>query len=136
MKLPLILGATAVMLAAPALAQTTTTVVEHKPSGAAAGAVAGAATGAVVAGPVGAAVGAVAGAATGAIVAPPAEVRTYVTGQTVTSVAYPDPIVVGKPVPGTVTWLEVPQYPKYRWAYLNNQRVLIDADTHAVVAVY
>jgi hypothetical protein len=138
MKLTLVLGAACLSLAAaPALAQTTeTVVVEKRPSGAAAGAVAGAATGAVVAGPVGAVVGGVAGAVVGGAAAPPAEVRTYVTGQTVAPVVYSDPIVVGRPIAGEVTWLEVPRYPKYRWAMLNGQRVVVDADTRTVVAVY
>ena len=49
---------------------------------------------------------------------------------------YRDEIVVGRPITGEVTWLEVPSYPKYRWAYLNGERVVIDTDTHNVVAVY
>jgi hypothetical protein len=138
MKRTLILGAVCLsMAAAPALAQTTqTVVVEKKPSGAAAGAVAGAATGAVVAGPVGAVVGGAAGAIVGASAAPPTEVRTYVSGQTVAPVTYSGAVVVGQPIAGEVTWMEVPSYPKYRWAYLNGQRVVVDANTHAVVAVY
>ena len=139
MKLTLVLGAACLSLAAaPALAQvaTETVVVEKKPSGAAAGAVAGAVTGAVVAGPVGAVVGGVAGAVVGGSAAPPTEVRTYVTGQTVAPVTYSGQVVVGQPIAGEVMWLEVPNYPKYRWAMLNGQRVLVDTDTHAVVAVY
>jgi len=83
---------------------------------------------------------AVAGGAAGAVVggtaAPPTEVRTYVAGQTVAPVTYSGQVVVGQPIAGEVTWLEVPSYPKYRWAYLNGQRVVVDANTHAVVAVY
>jgi hypothetical protein len=138
MKLTFVLGAACLSLAAaPVLAQTTeTVVVEKKPSGAAAGAVAGAATGAVVAGPVGAVVGGVAGAVVGGAASPPTEVRTYVTGQTVAPVTYSGQVVVGQPIAGEVAWMEVPSYPKYRWAYLNGQRVVVDADTRAVVAVY
>jgi hypothetical protein len=125
---------------APAIAQTVeqqTTVVTKKPSGgAAAGAVTGAATGAAVGGPVGAAVGAVAGAIVGSSADPPKEVRTYVTSQSVAPVAYSGPIVVGKPLTGTVSWLDVPNYPKYRWAYVGSRRVVIDRDTGNVVAVY
>lgn len=142
-------GALALAAAAPALAQvvqetttvapngqTQTTVVEKKPGGAAGGAVAGAAAGAVVAGPVGAVVGGVAGAVAGNTLAPPTEVRTYVTGQTVASVTYPGEVVVGRPIDGAVTWYEVPRYTKYRWAYLNGHRVVVDASNHTVVAVY
>ena len=126
------LGATSVF----AQSATTTTTVTQKKSGVEAGAASGAIGGAVIAGPVGAAVGAVGGAIVGAVVSPPSEVRTYVTTQNVPTVSYADPIVVGKPIAGEVTWLDVPQYPKYHWAYLNGQRVIIDADTHNVVAVY
>jgi hypothetical protein len=85
---------------------------------------------------VGAAVGAVAGAVVGHSVAPPSEVKTYVTRQDVAPVTYGQPIAVGRPVAGEVTWLEVPDYPKYRWAYLDGRRVVVDAETHNVVAVY
>ena len=131
--------ALAMMASAPAIAQETqsqTTVVKKKPSGAAGGAAAGAVTGAAVGGPIGAAVGAVAGAAVGHAVAPPAEVRTYVTTTTADPVRYGRPIVVGKTIDGDVTWLEVPSYPKYRWAFVDGHRVVIDNDSHEVVAVY
>jgi len=127
--------------ALPALAQSDdqqTTVVTHseKPSGAAAGAVTGAVAGAVVAGPVGAAVGAVAGAVVGHNVAPPGEVRTYVTTQTGPSVTYGQPIAMGRTIDGDVVWQDVPSQPKYRWAYLDGQRVVVDTDSHKVVAIY
>jgi uncharacterized membrane protein len=140
MKIAILLGAAGLCLAASsALAQTVeehTTVVKERPSGAGAGAATGAMTGAVVGGPIGAAVGAVAGAVVGHTVAPPAEVRTYITAQRVAPVTYSDQIVVGRPIVGEVTWLDVPDYTKYQWAYLNGQRVLVDADTHTVVAIY
>ena len=135
----IILGCCASVLAAPVLAQTTeqqTTVVEKKPGGTAAGAVAGAATGAVVAGPVGAVVGGVVGATVGHSVAPPTEVKTYVTRQDVPPVTYGQPVEVGQSIDAPVTWLDIPDYPKYRWAYLDGHRVVVDADTHKVVAVY
>lgn len=141
MKTTLMIGAAVLSLsAASALAQPVeehTTVVTKQPSGgAAAGALTGAATGAAVGGPVGAAVGAVAGAVVGHTVAPPTEVRTYVTKQRVAPVTYGQPIVVGHPVEGDIAWLEVPSYPKYRWAYLDGHRVIVDADTHTVIAEY
>ena len=42
----------------------------------------------------------------------------------------------GQTIDGDVTWLEVPSYTKYRWAYLDGHRVVVDAETHNVVAVY
>lgn len=66
----------------------------------------------------------------------PPEVHTYVTTKEVPVVTYGQPVVVGQSVTGNVTWLDVPQYPKYHWAYLDGHRVVIDTDTHKVVAVY
>jgi hypothetical protein len=135
----IILGCCASVLAGQALAQTTdeqTTVVEKKSGGTAAGALAGAATGAVVAGPVGAVVGGIAGAAVGHSVAPPTEVRTYVTRQDVRPVTYGRAVEVGQPIDAPVTWMDIPDYPKYRWAYLDGHRVVVDSDSHKVVAVY
>ena len=143
----LIAAAVAAIAVTPALAQDRTTVTEHAdgtttktvqkdPGGAAPGAVGGAVAGAVVAGPVGAVVGGIAGAAVGHAAAPPSEVRTYVTTQTAPAVVYNGQIEVGKTINGdTVTWMEVPKYPKYHWAYLNSERVVVD-DNHNVVAVY
>jgi hypothetical protein len=143
----LILGATFVALASSAMAQTTTTVdqgptttttttVQKDHGGTAPGAVGGAVAGALVAGPIGAVVGGVAGATLGHAVAPPMEVKTYVTTQNVDPVQYDGKIVVGKTVDGDMVWREVPSYPKYRWAYLNGQRVVIERDNSHVVAVY
>lgn len=115
---------------------TTTTVVREKTSGTEGGAAAGAIAGAVVAGPVGAVIGAGVGAVVGHTVAPPTEVRTYITTQNPAPVTYSNEIVVGRPINGKVAWLDVPSYPKYRWAYLNGERVVVDTDTHNVVAVY
>ena len=114
---------------------TTTTTVQKDHGGAAPGAVGGAVAGALVAGPIGAVVGGVAGATLGHAVAPPSEVKTYVTTQTVDTVPYGGKIVVGKTVDGDQVWREVPSYPKYHWAYLNGERVVVDAN-HTVVAVY
>jgi uncharacterized protein DUF1236 len=141
MKKLLLIGASlACFAAAPALAQTVqeqTTVVTKRPNGGTAtGAVAGAATGAVVAGPVGAVVGGVAGAVVGHSADPPKEVRTYVTTQDVAPVAYGRPVIVGHTIDGDVVWQEVPRYDKYRWAYLDGHRVVVDAKTREVVAVY
>ena len=143
MRRSLILGAViASAMAGSALAQTTveetTTTVDHnKSTGAAAGAATGAVTGAVVGGPIGAAVGAVAGAVVGHTVAPPDDVRTYVTTHRVAPVAYSGDIVVGHRVEDpSVAWLDIPNEPKYEWAYLGDKRVVIDRSTRNVVAVY
>ena len=115
---------------------TTTTTVEKSKGGAGSGAVGGAIAGALVGGPVGLVVGGVAGATLGNAVAPPSEVRTYVTTQNADTVAYPGKVVIGRTIDGDVVYRDVPAYPKYRWAYLNGERVVIDNDTHHVVAIY
>lgn len=144
MKKILVTGVAMAVMAAvalPALAQETTTTTvtkkqENKKAGTAAGAAAGAATGAAIGGPVGAVVGGAIGAVAGHEVAPPDEVRTYVTTTTADPIRYGRPIVVGKTVDGEVVWLDVPRYPKYRWAYIDGHRVVIDNDSKDVVAVY
>jgi hypothetical protein len=127
------------MAALPAAAQTsteTTTVVTKKPSaGAGVGVVGGAATGAMVGGPVGAVIGGVVGAVAGAAVDPPADVKTYVRTQHVDPVTYDGEITVGRALPETVTVYDVPKYERYRWTYVNGQRVLIDQKTRNVVAI-
>ncbi len=115
---------------------TTTKTVKKDPGGTAPGAVGGAVAGALVAGPVGAVVGGVAGATLGHAVAPPSQVRTYVTTQQADSVQYDGKIVIGKTVDGDTVWREVPSSPKYRWAYLNGQRVVVETQGHRVVAIY
>lgn len=102
---------------------------------AAAGLVGGAATGAAVGGPVGAAVGAVVGGVAGALADPPKEVTTYVRNQTVPAARYDGQIVVGQAFPSGVGVYDIPSDPRYRWSYVNGQRVLIDGRTNAVVTV-
>ena len=101
------------------------------------GAAGGAVTGAIVGGPVGAAVGGVAGAIAGtAIDPPPREVVTYVQEQpTTTSVVVEQPIAVGKPVPETVVLTPVPSNTRYAYTVVNDQRVIVDPETHTVVQV-
>jgi len=141
-------GACLAFAATSAWAQTTTTSVEHADGsvttktvekdhgGTAGGAVGGAVAGALVAGPVGAVVGGVAGAAFGHTVAPPSEVRTYVTTQNMSSATYGGKVVVGKSIDGDVVYYEVPSNAKYRWAYLNGQRVVVERQSGHVVAIY
>ena len=135
-----------IMSAAPALAQTTTTVdaagttttqttiVKDKAS-AGVGVVGGAVTGAVVGGPVGAVIGGVVGGVAGMAVDPPKRVRTYITTTQVEPVVYDGAIGVGAVLPDTVTEYDIPKYARYRWTFINGQRLLIDRKTHKVVAI-
>lgn len=101
------------------------------------GAAGGAVTGAIVGGPVGAAVGGVAGAIVGtAIDPPPDRVVTYVQEQPVSgSIVVEQPVVVGKAVPNTVILTPVPEDPRYAYTIVNEQRVIVDPQTHTVVQV-
>ena len=128
MRARLIAVAAAAMLLTPAA---------YAQEGTAAGIAGGAATGAVLGGPVGAVIGAAGGAILGtAIDPPPAEVVTYVDQQPATaSVAYQGDIVVGEPLPEVVTVHPIPQHQTYRYAVVNGQRVIVDANTRQVVQV-
>ena len=102
------------------------------------GAAGGAVTGAVVGGPIGAAVGGVAGAIAGtAIDPPPREVVSYVQEQPApaSTAVVVDPVVVGKPIPSDVQVTVVPDNPKYAYAIVNNQRVMVEPQSHKVVQV-
>jgi hypothetical protein len=102
------------------------------------GAAGGAITGAIVGGPVGAAVGGVAGAIAGtAIDPPPQRVVTYVeqAPAPASPVVVREKIVVGKPVPASVVLTPVPDSPKYAYAVVNQQRVIVDPQTRTVVQV-
>jgi hypothetical protein len=100
------------------------------------GAAGGAVTGAVIGGPVGAAVGGVAGAALGtAIDPPPPEVRRVVVHEEAPSVRIKKHIVVGEPLPQKVVLRPVPGYVQYRYAVVNDQRVIVDPKTRTVVQI-
>jgi hypothetical protein len=102
------------------------------------GAAGGAVTGAIVGGPVGAAVGGVVGAAAGTAIDPPPEkVVTYVQEQPMPSdpVVVKEKVVVGKPIPETVVLTPVPDSPKYSYAVVNHERVIVDPQTRTVVKV-
>jgi hypothetical protein len=99
------------------------------------GAVGGAAVGAVVGGPVGAVVGAGVGGAVGNAAEPPREVVTYVEHENVPSVAVQEEIVVGRPMPATVELRPVPRHTEFRYAYVNNSRVIVDSRSGKVVKI-
>ena len=99
------------------------------------GAGGGAAVGAVVGGPVGAVVGAGVGGAVGNAAEPPREVVTYVERDNSPSVTVQDEIVVGRPVPTTVELRPVPQHTEFRYAYVNNSRVIVDSRSGKVVKI-
>ena len=107
-------------------------------NGAATGAAGGAVTGAIVGGPVGAAIGGVAGAVTGAALdPPPREVVTYVQQQPLppADAVEGDEVVVGHPIPSDVQVIPVPNHPRYAYAIVNHQRVIVEPHSHKVIEV-
>ncbi len=124
MKTTLIVAALAF---APTLAFAQSTTVD--------GAANGAATGGAVAGPVGAAVGGTVGAAVGAAVEVPNAVITSVTRANEPSVVVRERVVVGEPLPEYVELRPVPNYTEYRYAVVNNQRVIVEPRTRKVVRI-
>ncbi|CDN57383.1 Hypothetical protein RG1141_PA05480 (plasmid) [Neorhizobium galegae bv. officinalis bv. officinalis str. HAMBI 1141] len=102
------------------------------------GAAGGAVTGAIIGGPAGAAVGGVAGAAVGTVIDPPPQrVVTYVeqAPAPASPVVVKEKIVVGKPLPSSVVLTPVPDSPKYAYAVVNKQRIIVDPRTRTVVQV-
>ncbi|MFP3547236.1 DUF1236 domain-containing protein [Rhizobium sp. SIMBA_035] len=102
------------------------------------GAAGGAVTGAIVGGPVGAAVGGVAGAVAGTVIDPPPQkVVTYVREVPApsTRVVVKEKIVVGQPLPETVVVTPVPENPKYAFAVVNDERVIVEPSSRKVIQV-
>jgi hypothetical protein len=122
-----LLAAVAVLALAPAAA--------FAQGSTAAGAVGGAAVGAAVGGPVGAVVGAGVGGTVGMAAEPPAPVVTYVERESIPSVAVQEEVVVGQPLPATVTLHTVPKYKQYSYAVVNHKRVIVEPRSRKVVKI-
>ena len=99
------------------------------------GAARGAAAGGHVLGPVGAAVGGIVGGAIGVIEPPPPPVVTYVEREDVPSVTVEREVVVGRPLPETVVVHEIPQHPKYAYAVVNHERVIVEPHSRKVIKI-
>jgi len=99
------------------------------------GAARGAAAGGHVLGPVGAAVGGIVGGAIGVIEPPPPPVVTYVEREDVPSVTVEREVVVGRPLPETVVVHEIPDHPKYAYAVVNHERVIVEPHSRKVIKI-
>ena len=99
------------------------------------GAVNGARTGGAVAGPIGEIVGGTVGAAVGAAVEIPNAVITSIPDDRVSSVTIQDRIVVGEPLPAAVEVRPVPGYSDYRYAVVNDRRLIVDPRTRRVIRI-
>jgi Protein of unknown function (DUF1236) len=95
----------------------------------------GAAAGAQVLGPVGAAVGGIVGGAIGVIEPPPPPVVTYVEREDVPSVVVEKDVVVGEPLPETVVVHRIPDHPKYAFAVVNHERVIVEPHSRKVIKI-
>src|SRR6187549_174882 len=93
----------------------------------------GARTGGEVGGPIGAMVGGTVGAAVGAAVEIPNAVITGLPRER--SVVVQERVVVGEPLPATVELRPVPQYTEYRYAVVNDRRVIVEPRTRRVVKI-
>lgn len=98
----------------------------------------GALTGALVGGPVGAVVGGVLGVTAGAhLNPPPREVVTYVEEQPVPqqTVIVQERVAVGATLPEDVVVEQVPESDGYAYAFVNDQRVIVEPETRKVIQI-
>jgi len=126
MKLRLVLM-TAVVAALPSIANAQSTTAQ--------GARDGAAAGSQVGGPVGAVVGGTVGAAVGAAAEIPNAFITSIERANTPSVVVRERIVVGEQLPGTVRLYTVPEYPDYRYAVVNDQRVIVEPRSRKIIRI-
>jgi hypothetical protein len=126
MKIRLVLLAAAIA-AVPTLANAQSTTGQ--------GAASGAAAGGQVGGPVGAIVGGTVGAAVGAAAEIPNAFITSVQRSNEPSVVVRERIVVGERLPAAVQLRSVPEYPNYRYAIVNEQRVIVEPRTRKIVHI-
>jgi Protein of unknown function (DUF1236). len=101
----------------------------------AAGAVNGARTGGEVAGPVGEIVGGTVGAAVGAGLEIPNAVITSIEDERAPSVTVRERVVEGEPLPETVELRPVPRYSEYRYAVVNDRRVIVEPRTRKIIKI-
>jgi Protein of unknown function (DUF1236) len=94
----------------------------------------GARAGGAVAGPVGEAVGGTVGAAVGlGLEIPNAVFSAVPRGEP--SVTIRERIVVGEPLPETVVLRPVPSHAEYRYAVVNDRRVIVEPRTRKIIKV-
>jgi hypothetical protein len=136
------LAAAVIMISAPVFAQYVDPPEPNAPPtagpgvGTVPGAVGGAVIGGVVGGPPGAVVGGIIGGAAGATMTPPpAGVHTFVMEERVPSVVYGGQLVVGAPAPRGVILRPVPRYDRYRFAMINDRRVIVDRNSGRIVEI-
>jgi hypothetical protein len=63
-------------------------------------------------------------------------VDAWVTQQSDSGATYEGDLVVGTEMPGTVTYVDVPDSPDVAFVYVNKKRVLVDKKSRKVVKIY
>jgi hypothetical protein len=124
-RLVISLAAASLLASSAAFAQSTTVQ----------GANEGAAAGTAVGGPVGGVVGGTVGAAVGLGLEIPNAVITSIQGERVPSVTVRERIVVGEPLPPSVQLRTVPNHTEYRYAVVNDRRVIVEPRTRKIVRI-
>lgn len=94
----------------------------------------GAVAGGQVLGPVGAAVGGTVGAAVGAGLEIPNAVFSSIPRDE-PSVVVHERVVVGEPLPDTVVLRPVPSHTEYRYAVVNDRRVIVEPRTRKIIKI-
>ena len=122
-RLAISVFAASVLASSAAFAQSTT--VEGAQNGARAGGEVG--------GPIGAAVGGTVGAAVGLGLEIPNAVITSIPRER--SVVVREQVVVGEPLPPTVELRTVPRHAEYRYAVVNDRRVIVEPRTRKVIRI-
>jgi len=124
-RLTVSLVAASLLASSAAFAQSTT----------ATGAANGARAGGEVAGPVGEVVGGTVGAAVGLGLEIPNAVITSIQSERAPSVTVQERVVVGEPLPPTVQLRPVPRYSEYRYAVVNDRRVIVEPRTRKIIKI-
>lgn len=75
------------------------------------------------------------GGTVGVAVEPPPGVTTYVEREDAPSVAVEERVVVGEALPATVELRPIPEYREYRYAVVNQKRVIVEPRTRKVVKI-
>ena len=123
-RLAVSLIAASLLTSGAAFAQSTTVQGAHE----------GARTGGAVAGPLGEVVGGTVGAAVGLGLEIPNAVITSITERG-PSVTVRERVVVGEPLPPAVALRTVPRHTEYRYAVVNDRRVIVEPRTRRVLRI-
>jgi hypothetical protein len=75
------------------------------------------------------------GATVGVAVGPPDEVITYVERNDIPSVRVQEDVVIGYALPPTVELRSVPSHTEYRYAVVNNKRVIVEPSTRKIIRI-